>query len=61
MVEESLPDEELENVNMTREDHLELKKTEFQQRECEVQVKLREVEIRERELPIEYKAKEIEL
>ena len=58
--EELLPEEELENVN-TREDHLELKKFEFQEREREVQLRLRELEIREKELAVEYKTKEIEL
>ena len=58
--EEFLPEEELENVN-TREDHLELKKLEFQEREHEVQLRLRELEIREKELAVEYKTKEIEL
>ena len=58
--EELLPEEELENVN-TREDHLELKKLEFQEREREVQLRLRELEIREKELAVEYKTKEIEL
>ena len=60
LVEELLPEEELENVN-TREDHLELKKLEFQEREREVQLRLRELEIREKELAVEYKTKEIEL
>ena len=58
--EELLPEEELENVN-TREDHLELKKLEFHEREREVQLRLRELEIREKELAVEYKTKEIEL
>ena len=58
--EELLPEEELENVN-TREDHLELKKLKFQEREREVQLRLRELEIREKELAVEYKTKEIEL
>ena len=37
--EELLPEEELENVN-TRENYLELKKLEFQEREREVQLRL---------------------
>ena len=61
LVEEELPEEELENVNTTREDHLELKKLEFQKRKCEVRLRLRELEIIEKELAIEYKTKEIEL
>ena len=45
--EELLPEEELENFN-TREDHLELKKLKFHEREREVQLRLRELEIREK-------------
>ena len=45
--EELLSEEELESANASREDVLELKKLELQERDKSIQLKLRELEIRE--------------
>jgi len=48
--EELLSEEEMERVNTSREDLIELKKLELQERDKSIQLKLRELEIREKEL-----------
>jgi len=59
VLEELLPEEELERSNVSREQHLELKWLEFQEKYRAVQLKLRELEIREKEVAIEFKPKKI--
>ena len=40
MEEELLPEEELESVNVVREEHLELKRLEFQEKERSIQLQM---------------------